>query len=98
MFMKPHEGLIQGDFVAVCGFLFSHVRLFATPWTIAHQAPLSMGILQASILEWVAIPSPADLPNPGLRPGSPALQEDSFTAELSGIETFHIVVQWLSRV
>ena len=32
-----------------------HVRLFVTPWTLAHQAPLSMGILQARILEWVAI-------------------------------------------
>ena len=35
----------------------SHVRLFATPWTVAHQAPLSVGILQARILEWVAMPS-----------------------------------------
>ena len=35
---------------------FSCVRLFATPWTIACQAPLSMGILQARILEWVAMP------------------------------------------
>ena len=35
----------------------SHVRLFATPWTVACQAPLSMGILQARILEWVAMPS-----------------------------------------
>ena len=34
---------------------FGCVRLFATPWTVAHQAPLSMGILQARILEWVAI-------------------------------------------
>ena len=34
----------------------SHVRLFATPWTTALQAPLSMGILQARILEWIAIP------------------------------------------
>ena len=33
------------------------VRLFVTPWTVAHQAPLSMGILQARILEWVAKPS-----------------------------------------
>ena len=32
----------------------NHVQLFATPWTLAHQAPLSMGILQARILEWVA--------------------------------------------
>ena len=35
---------------------FSHVQLFATLWTVAHQAPLSMGILQARILEWVAMP------------------------------------------
>ena len=35
----------------------SCVRLFSTPWTVAHQALLSMGILQARILEWVAIPS-----------------------------------------
>ena len=33
----------------------SHVQLFVTPWTVAHQASLSMGILQARILEWVAI-------------------------------------------
>ena len=36
--------------------LLSCVRLFGTPWTVARQAPLSMGILQAGILEWVAIP------------------------------------------
>ena len=36
---------------------FSRVQLFVTPWTVAHQAPLSMGILQARILEWVAMPS-----------------------------------------
>ena len=36
---------------------FSHVRLFVTLWTVAHQASLSMGILQARILEWVAMPS-----------------------------------------
>ena len=34
-----------------------HIRLFATPWTVAHQDPLSMGILQARTLEWVAMPS-----------------------------------------
>ena len=36
----------------------SHVKLFETPRTVAHQAPLSMEILQARILEWVAMPSP----------------------------------------
>ena len=41
----------------VCAQLLSHVWLFVTPRTLAHQAPLSMGILQARILEWVAMPS-----------------------------------------
>ena len=36
---------------------FSRVQLFVTPWTVAHQAPLSMGILQARTLEWIAMPS-----------------------------------------
>ena len=39
-----------------CAWLISHVPLFAAPWTVACQAPLSMGILQARILEWVAMP------------------------------------------
>ena len=40
-----------------CVQSLSHVQFFATPWTVAHQAPLSMGILQTRILEWVATPS-----------------------------------------
>ena len=39
---------------------FSCVQLFATPWTVAHQAPLFMGILQARTLKWVAIPFSRD--------------------------------------
>ena len=42
------------------------------------------GILQARILEWVAVPSPGDLPNPGIEPRSPALQADPLPAELPG--------------
>ena len=42
---------------AVLCLVTCHVRLFATPWTVAHQAPLSMGVLRARILEWVAMPS-----------------------------------------
>ena len=38
-------------------WVLSHVQLFATPWTIACQAPLSMGILQGRMLRWVAMPS-----------------------------------------
>ena len=41
----------------LCCELLSHVWLFVTPWTVAHQTPLSMGMLQARILEWVAMPS-----------------------------------------
>ena len=42
------------------------------------------GILQARILEWVAFPFSGDLPNPGIKPGSPALQEDSLPAGPQG--------------
>ena len=44
-------------YVVCCAWSLSHVRLFVTPWTIACQAPLSMEILQARILERVAMPS-----------------------------------------
>ena len=49
---------------------FSSVQLFATLWTVAHQAPLVHGILQARILEWVAMPFSRGLPNPGIKPVS----------------------------
>ena len=42
----------------------SRVQLFATPWTIVRQTPLSMGILQERILEWVAMPSSTGSPQP----------------------------------
>ena len=62
----------------------SRVRLFVTPWTVALQAPLSMGILQARILEWVAMPPPGHLPDPGIGPGSPTLQADALPSEPPG--------------
>ena len=64
-----------------CAELLSHVQFFATPWTVAHPAPLSMGILQAIILEGVAISSSMGFPNPGIEPRSPALQADSLSSE-----------------
>ena len=54
----------------------SCVRHYATLWTVAHQAPVH-GVLQARILEWVAIPFCTDLLDPGLEPGSLALQAHS---------------------
>ena len=61
----------------------SFVRLLVIPWTTACQAPLSMGILQTRILEWAAMPSLGDLPNPGIEPRSPTLQADCLLSELS---------------
>ena len=55
--------------------------LFVTSWTVALQAPLSMGILRARILEQVAMPSSRGSPNPGTEPRSPALQADSLSSE-----------------
>ena len=58
--------------------------LTATPWTAAGQAPLSIGILQARMLEWVAFPSPSDLPNLGIKPRFLTLQADSLSSEPPG--------------
>ena len=51
----------------------SRVRLFATLWTVAYQAPLSMGFSRQEYLSGSPFPSPGDLPDPGTEPGSPAL-------------------------
>ena len=51
----------------------SRVWLFATPWTVAYQAPPSMGFSRQACWSGVPFPSPGDLPHPGTEPGSPAL-------------------------
>ena len=65
-----------------CAKSLSCVRLFGIPWTVAHQGPLSMGILQARILEWAAMPSSRQ----GIFPTqvAPALQADSLPSEPPG--------------
>ena len=57
---------------------FSHVWLFVTPWTVAYQAPLSMGFSRWEY--WIGLPfsSPGDLPHPGIKPSSSTLQVDSY--------------------
>ena len=55
----------------------SRVRLFATPWTVALWAPLSMGFSRQEYWSGLPFPSPGDLPNPGIEPRSPALQADA---------------------
>ena len=56
----------------------------ATPWTITLQAPQSMGFSRQEYQNGLPFPSPGDLPNPGVEPGSPALQADSLPTELQG--------------
>ena len=51
----------------------SHVQLFATPWTVVYQASPSIGFSKQQYWSGLLFPSPGDLPNPGIEPGSPAL-------------------------
>ena len=55
----------------------SHVRLFATPWTVAYQASLSMGFSRQEYWSGLPFPSLGDLPDPGIEPRSPALEADA---------------------
>ena len=59
----------------------SRVRLLATLWPVACQAPLSMGFSRQAYWSGEPFPSPRDLPNPGIKPGSHALQADSSPSE-----------------
>ena len=60
----------------------SCVRLFATPWIVAHQAPLSMGFSRQEYWSGLPFPSPGDLPDPGIEPKSPASQADVLTSDM----------------
>ena len=64
--------------------VLSHVQLFATPMTVAHRAPLSMGFSRQEYWSGLPCPSPGDLPDPGIKPGSPTLQMDSLPSEPPG--------------
>ena len=64
--------------------LLSRVWLFATPWTVAHQAPPSMGFSRQESWSGLPFPSPGNLPDPGIEPRSPALQADPLTSEPPG--------------
>ena len=59
----------------------SHVRLFATPWTVAYQAPPSMGFFWQEYWTGFPFPSPEDLPDPGIEPRSLTLQADVLSSE-----------------
>ena len=78
--------------------LLNHVRLFATPWTVAHQAPQSMEFSRHQYWSELPFPSPGDLPDPGIEPGSPTLQADTLPSEPSGKQIKTIIRYHLTPI
>ena len=77
------SSLVHGNFACV----FSHVRLFATPRTVTHQAPLSMGFSRQEYWSGLPCPFPRGLPNLGIEPKTPGLAGRFFTTEPPGKST-----------
>ena len=73
--LKPSEMKVKS---------FSHVQLFATPWTVAYQASPPMGFSRQEYWGRLPFPSPGALPDPGIELGSPALQADALPSEPPG--------------
>ena len=63
----------------------------ATPWTVAHQAPPSVGFSRQEYWSRLPFSSPGDLPNPGIEPRSPTLQADALTQECSNYSTIALI-------
>ena len=64
------------------GLVAKSCPTLVTPWAVAHQAPLSTGFSRQEYWSGLPFPSPGDLPDPGIKTGSPALQADSLLTEL----------------
>ena len=81
------DACIWGITLLLCVCMLSRVRLFVTPWTIAHHLPLSMGFSRQEYWSESPFPPTGDLPDPGIKPTSPespALQEDSLLLSHQG--------------
>ena len=70
----------------------SHIRLFETAWTVAYQAPLSIGFTRQEYSNGLPFPSPGDLPNPGMESGSPISQADALPSESPGKSYINVCV------
>ena len=80
----------------VCSQSLSCVQLFAAPWTVACQAPLSMGFpKQEYCSDELPFPSPGDLPDQGIKPAPPPLASGFFTISTTwgaqNFQTFHLI-------
>ena len=82
----------QTHTVLCCVWLLSRVLLFVTAWTVAFQAPLSMGFSRQEYWRGLPCPPPWDLSNPGIEPRSPALQVDSLPSEPPGKPQIHTTI------
>ena len=83
LYQLSHREAIEDSLVSKVKSL-SRVQLFATPQTVAYQSPLSMGFSKQEYWSGLPFPSPGDLPDPGIKPGSPALQTDALASEPPG--------------
>ena len=79
-----HTDLVLSKRLVVVFQLLSHVWLFATPWTVAHQAPLSMGFPRQECWSGLPCPPPGHLPDPGIKLASSALAGRFSTPEPPG--------------
>ena len=87
---------IKGSFAVIFisggdGLLTKSCLTLKTPWTVACQAPLSMGFSRQEYCSGLPFPSPGDLPYPEVKPGSPAMQADSLPIKLRGKPMFIII-------
>ena len=80
--MRKVKGLTHSRSLSDGVCVLNRARLFAPPWTVAHQAPLSMGFLRQEYWSRVLFPPPGDLPNQRIEPLSPALAGRFFAFEL----------------
>ena len=83
-FTSCQRKLLHSVFYSCHAKLLSHAQLFVTPWTVTHQTPLSLGILQARILKWVAMPSSRGSSWPRDQTHVSCIAGGFFTAELLG--------------
>ena len=84
--------MINFIYVLCCAELLSCVQLFATPWTVAHQAPLPLGSSRQEYRNGLPCPPPRDLPNPGIEPRFPTLQEGSLLTKQPGKPKFYAYI------
>ena len=82
------QPLHRGLDLDMCACSLSRVRLFATPWTVARQAPLSVQFSRQEYWSGFPFPPPGDLPDTGMEPTSPVLQADSLPPSHQGSPTW----------